>query len=557
MWRNDSLPKLGGHPDEERDPVTTPLNASASSAGALLSNATFEVPPFQREYSWGEDEVADFWNDLRNNLDAGPYFMGLIILTDEGARKHVVDGQQRLITLSLLATAIYHEALQRGRTALADRIQADFLRSIDYDSDRTDPRVKLSDEADNQTFQTILKTGRTPPTVADRDSVSFRMAASFEYISRNLKDDLANDPFKRLGRWTDFLTNRLYFAVFVHPDPSSAYQVYEVINTRGRELTTADLLKNYILSQTAPDLREELYNKWQVISKQFASEGTNNFVQYIRHVVTVNSGHILPKDLFTFLAQRVRLPGRSPLTPGALVGLLEKRLPLYSQMIDPTLAGPADASALGVFAALNSLGVIAVRPLLLAISDLQNSSEGMDYVLRLVVRRIVVGNLGTGNVERRLSEAARKIHDAGDWRAIIDDFRDLNPTREEFVSQLKKRAFNKGVLTFLRRSIIQKCVAPQLDGVLHFIWTRQALGAGAMSEEDGTYWASTIGNTFLSELDRRAKDTGSWSGFKSHMLPTAVPGEWRAQLEAIEDWDAAAVEKMGEDLADAAGAIWF
>jgi uncharacterized protein with ParB-like and HNH nuclease domain len=101
--------------------VQTPLNASASTAGALLSSSTFEVPQFQREYSWQRDEVSEFWNDLSNGLDSDSYFLGLVILTDEGGTKHVVDGQQRLITLSLLANAIYFEALGRGRTALADR----------------------------------------------------------------------------------------------------------------------------------------------------------------------------------------------------------------------------------------------------------------------------------------------------------------------------------------------------------------------------------------------------------------------------------------------------
>ena len=48
--------------------MQTPLNASASTAGALLSTSIFDIPPFQREYSWMEDEVADFWNDLSAKL---------------------------------------------------------------------------------------------------------------------------------------------------------------------------------------------------------------------------------------------------------------------------------------------------------------------------------------------------------------------------------------------------------------------------------------------------------------------------------------------------------
>ena len=237
--------------------------------------------------------------------------------------------------------------------------------------------------------------------------------------------------------------------------------------------------------------------------------------------------------------------------------LLEKHLPLYVQMVNPTLAGPADPEALRIFAALNSLGVIAVRPILLAIADVPSSLDGMKYVLQLVVRRIVVGNLGTGNVERRFGEAAKKVHDAGEWRSLIADLKDLNPRSDEFVGQLRKRSFNKGVLAFLRRSILAKTIVPDSKGVLHFIWTRQAPEQNGMSEEDGSFWASTIGNAFLSDLDRRPKGAVDWDGFKQHLLPSAIDGEWVDELRGINEWDANAVEKMGGKLAEVAGAVWY
>ena len=235
--------------------MQTPLNASASTAGELFSSNTFEVPQFQREYSWQADEVEEFWGDLSGHIDTTSYFLGLVILTDEKDRKLVVDGQQRLLTLTLLANALYYEATNRGRKALADRIQSDFLRSINYETDETNPRMILSDRVDNETFQHILNTGQVPVVGEDVDSVSARLIASYEQLQSKLNGCLRHDAFRLLGKWTDFITNRLYFAVFVHQDASSAYQVFEVINTRGRELTTADLLKNYVLSQTAPQER--------------------------------------------------------------------------------------------------------------------------------------------------------------------------------------------------------------------------------------------------------------------------------------------------------------
>ncbi|HWJ72103.1 MAG TPA: DUF262 domain-containing protein [Kaistia sp.] len=538
----------------------TPLNASASTAGALFSNTTFEIPEFQREYAWGIDEVSEFWNDLRLSLESDSYFLGLVILTNQDdtlqSRKDVVDGQQRIITLSLLATAIYHEALTRERKALAERIQADFLRSINYETDDTAPRVKLSDNDDDRTFQFILQNGRAPDDSVQDGSVSARMVESFNYLKGQLRQDLSADPFKRLGRWTEFLTNKLYFAVFVHPDASTAYQVYEVINTRGKDLTTADLLKNYVISQAPSNFRSDRYTEWRRLSKQFTDEGSNNFVQYIRHVVTARSGHILPKDLFGFLAGRISFPGKEPPTPPQLMDLLQHDLPLYLQMIDPTLAGPAEGSTLEIFAALNSLSVLAIRPILLATFGIADALEGMKYALKLVVRRIVVGNLGTGNVERRLGEAAKSVSETGNWHVLLEALSDLNPSKEEFIEKLRSRSFNKQVLRFLRSSIIQDTITPSTYGTVHLIWTRQS-SIGTMSEEEGTAWSSTIGNTFLSDLERPDKSITDWNGFKQKMLPKAVAHEWVDCLEEIDEWDARAVQALGTKLAEAAGDLWY
>lgn len=539
--------------------MQTPLNASATSAGALISSSTFEVPPYQREYSWEKDEVSDFWSDLKQSLDSdaneNSYFLGLVILTEEENTKHVVDGQQRILTLTLLAAAIYHESIQHGRKALAERVQSDFLRSIDYDTDETHPRVTLSDDSDNKTLQDIISNGTTDDqSHQEEGSISKRLSESFAFLRSALRKDLAQDPFKRLGAWTEFITKRLYFAVFTHPNTADAYRVFEVINTRGRELTTADLLKNHVLSQTPKKNREERYHEWQSIARPFALMDPNPFVQFIRHVVTVHSGHILPKDLFAFLAHRT---GKYPPSIDELMRMLKDNLPLYLQMIDPSLNGPARPEMLNIFSSLNQLGVIAVRPLLLAISNAQDDLEGMRYILRLVVRRIVVGSLGTGNVERRLGDAAKSISDNKNWHTVESDLKDLNPSRQEFIDQVARRSFSKNTLSFIRSSIIGNTTTPDVSGTLHFIMPRQQAAWDGISEEDAFYWGGTIANTFLSTLKRRPAETNNWNGFKHNMLPFGVEHEWISKLENISGWGTASMEEIGSELAETAGNVWY
>ncbi|MDE4144837.1 DUF262 domain-containing protein [Phaeobacter gallaeciensis] len=534
------------------------LNASATQAGALVSNNRFEVPQFQREYSWEDDQVSEFWSDLRNNLETGEYFLGLVILTEENGIKQVVDGQQRLVTLTLLATALQYEAMALGRKALALRIEADFMKSVNYETDEKEPRVFLSDPDDNKTLQVILNTGEGPADELLDDSVSFRIARSYNFLRSKLKEDLKADPFRRLGKWTEFITDQLYFAVFIHPDAASAYQVFEVVNTRGRELTTADLLKNYLLSQFPNSERAERYEQWRNLAKPFSQDGSNStFVQFIRHVVTVHSGHVLPKDLFNFLANRRGQSGKTPPSPPELMAMLEERFPIYRQMMDPTSSGPAEPHQLRVFAALNSLNIITVRPILLALHDVDQTHQGLDYLLRLVVRRVVVGNLGTGNIERRFSEAARKVSETGEWNILHRELSDLDHTRDEFIEQLRKRSFNKNILGFMRQSAILHSMTPEPKGVLHFVWPRNAGTWTGFSDEDG-YWASTLGNTILAEERTRPKEASiNWNGFKEHLLRKAIAEENRPRFERAGDWNVQQIEELGRIMAEQAADVWF
>lgn len=534
--------------------VDTPLNAAASTAGSIFAASEFDVPPYQREYSWQEDEVREFFEDLQRSLDDETYFLGLIILTDEDGKKKIVDGQQRVVTLTLLAGALYHEAKSRERNALADRISSSFLYSIDYETDATRPRVILTDTANNDTLQYIIKNGEVPPS-ADAASVSEELAKSFKYIRSSLRSDLRPDPFKRLGKWTEFITHKLYFAVFVHPNPAAAYQVFEVINTRGRDLTTADLLKNYTISQSPPAARIAAYERWKAISDNFQNDGAN-FVQYIRHAVTVDHGHILPKDLFAFLAARTTSGTRSPPTPLELLALLEQQLPLYLQMMDPSLPGPAKDVALGVYAALNKLNVISVRPLMMAIFNAPNGDHGLEKLLKLVIRRIVVGNLGTGNIERRFAEAARRVAQSGEWEGPLGELSDLSPEKDAFVGAVQRRTLNKGVLNYIKNSICARTIIPQSYFPLHFIVPKGTKDPVGLTEGELSYWGSTIGNTFLSVVDKRLGHV-EWADFKLVMLPTSAPGEFKERLLEFNEWNVGAIGEMAVDLAEVAAELWY
>ncbi|GMA91942.1 DUF262 domain-containing protein [Homoserinibacter gongjuensis] len=545
------------------------LSASSTSAGQLFSNARFTVPEYQREYAWTTTEVSEFWSDVKGSLNEDSYFLGLLIFTKEDGRSFVVDGQQRLLTLTLMADALRRAARSLGRRALTERLESTFLYAMNYDSEEVEPRLKLTDRAGDRTLRDALESGNDVSTIVVPDelsdseedaaaSVSDRILATQRYLYAQLMKDLADyDSFKRLGQWSEFLLEKLIFAVFVHPDRNAAYKVFEVVNARGRELTTADLIKSYVLSESTQEYRDTNYVRWLKLTEAFRNGGhESQFVQFIRHVVTLHHGFVLPSNLYKFISTNYKKAEGVEL----LLDQLESQQAVYEQIMDPTSAGPLSDRLLGVVSAFDLLGLRGVRPMLMAIARSAEADTGGIELLRLVVKRVVVGNFGTGNIERRFSNAAHAVwRENGEWRAGLETLADLEPERAEFEAKLRDRSFNKDVLLFLRSSISQQTVTPSLDSYLYQVRPRIAGPWPGFGDEEFKVVGSTLGNSFLSTEGRRPKGSSTPVGFVSLLWPTAAPAEPLAALSTDElaEWDANRARAIGSTLAHRGADLWY
>jgi len=200
--------------------------------------------------------------------------------------------------------------------------------------------------------------------------------------------------------------------------------------------------------------------------------------------------------------------------------------------------------------------VISVRPILLAMSRTAAAPAGMRELLRLVVRRVVVGNLGTGNVERRFGHTAQRITREERWEPALAALADLNPSVEEFKSQVHRRSFNRNVLAVVRQSVIQETITPEPEGYPYLVKPRDSRWSDEDEDRAG-YWASTIGNAFLATEARRPMGSSSWTGFKAALLPYGVDGEWVQEIANHEVWNIDAISTIGEKMADAAARVWY
>ena len=211
--------------------------------GTLLKGP-LSVPPNQRAYSWKDDQIDDLLNDIswameQTDADERDYFLGSIVLTTSAdpTRPWVVDGQQRLASVTMIYAAMRDYCLTHGEPQIGTDIAADYLYNKDKWTKIESPRLVLSDE-DTLFFsrQVLAVPGSAERGQAKRTTDSHRrIAKAFEKITKKVTSiaDTADDSFKELRRWDSFLQNNVKVLVMTVGDESRAYQIFETLNDRG------------------------------------------------------------------------------------------------------------------------------------------------------------------------------------------------------------------------------------------------------------------------------------------------------------------------------------
>lgn len=126
----------------------------------LLSDTDLHVPVYQRSYAWGDEQIADYWTDLKAALDAGfpDYFLGTVVVADVDGTAVIIDGQQRLATTTILLAALRDAYAARGDESRADGIHNKYIARFDIESATDVPRLELNAE-DQDFFDSVIIEG--------------------------------------------------------------------------------------------------------------------------------------------------------------------------------------------------------------------------------------------------------------------------------------------------------------------------------------------------------------------------------------------------------------
>jgi uncharacterized protein with ParB-like and HNH nuclease domain len=248
--------------------VPRSIDGKGKSIRDLLSAKRYSIDYYQREYKWQTKQVQELVDDLTNKFLAsynpkhdrsmvekyGHYFLGSIVISEKNGEKLIIDGQQRLTSLTLLLIYLYHHIANPNDKALI----ANLVFSQKYGKESFNLDIPERTEC-----MTALLAGKPQASNDHTESVSNILNRyqdiedQFNQLSDNLKG-------KALLHFVDWLTENVHLVEITAYSDEDAYTIFETMNDRGLSLTPTDMLKGYLLAKISdPAARTHASNNWK------------------------------------------------------------------------------------------------------------------------------------------------------------------------------------------------------------------------------------------------------------------------------------------------------
>lgn len=284
------------------------------------------IPKFQRPFAWGEEEAGELLGDIDRAMGRGEplYFIGALLCINrpEGNDEahEIVDGQQRLITMSLVFAAAQHlikdadptlVRKQMGISAdkFSDKMSEFLYRGgellEDEDSLSQRPYLVEPSENDKMAFRQIVKNGPGSSVKKHRELV-----AVYETAKKFLEGKSQGaSGYRYVKDFIQFLVSKVMLVGIFISDEANAYEIFEVLNDRGMDLAVTDLIKNKLLSCFGSDDERvtNAYRHWQRALKAGCRDRSGKMRDYVRCHLQMHKGEkIDPKRLYIAVNDRLK-----------------------------------------------------------------------------------------------------------------------------------------------------------------------------------------------------------------------------------------------------------
>ena len=551
------------------------IDSHARSVGDLLRKSLlYRVPVYQRNFAWTNEEIDTIWEDLLRAFDEdqGEYFLGAIVtsrLRDQKERE-VVDGQQRLVVMSMLFGIISREWKRRGDTKRHLGVSRDYLGTEDRRTNDTVPKLRLNNN-NNSTFRKIVIDGEVfSQQETKRLNHSNRLIVN---AFTRLKGKLSNWLEGKRAQQDALIDFELYLAEKVNvieievDNNADAFAIFETLNDRGLDLAVADLVKNYLFSKAGQDRISQFQSIWEEI---LVLVGSQHVTQFLRHYwLSRYRGVVRERDLYRALRQEVRSANKAKNT----MEQLRSSSSLYAALLNSDSEAwnefPQDARL--YHEALVTFSVTQYRPVALAAMetlDPPTVAKILKVLMVMSFRYTVVSGLSTGNLERIYADAALSIRN-GQCRTVRDllkRIRRIYVTDSKFHADFCTKRFTKASVA---RYILARINADLENDPEHTVNDSggKITLEHIMPKARGSEWASIDENQAVQSVDlignltllEKGKNRGiSNAGFvtKCQKAFSQSSLELNKVLVDQDSWTIESIEQRSTQLAERATHIW-
>jgi len=420
------------------------MKASQAKISKLIghSEKQFIIPIYQREYKWGKSNIERLIEDLEEIDISVPnqnHFLNSIVYSkieenphasyigNRVEKYHVIDGQQRLITISLLLIAI-RNSLENYNRGEAERINNQFLINPYVQEEELKPRLKLS-EKDHEVYKKLVL--KHPLNDEDRSHKIYKNFKFFEkYIKENFSD---NESLQILIQ--KFETRIDIIDTFLEKD-DNPQKIFSSLNSTGVSLKDSDLVKNFVLMNLDSHQQKELFNNyWKEIEKTLINE--KHLDSFLQHFLTMKLKYVISKssiyEAFEELYHLVRVENEYMKSKKILEEML-KFSNIYKKLF------LSDIDFRFPYSSMNLLKIESYFPILMYIYDKfqENILEVSKIIENYLIKRVIVG-LPPGKTKNVFVKVLKNIDENNLINSIIESLKsETKQSRMPLMSEIEE-----------------------------------------------------------------------------------------------------------------------
>lgn len=474
----------------------------------------FRLPYFQREYAWKPENWETLWNDITDLYalyrDEQPpeHFMGSLVVINEGTLHgtipafKLVDGQQRLTTISLILCALA-DLIKEEDTPFYNRIRK-YITNPDETGDLYYKLLPTAKYGDRGAYFGLI-TGDM-----DSSSNNSQVYPAYQYYRQEITKKFKSGEMEP-DRLFLVIINSLQVVFINLNDNERPYQIFESLNAKGKPLTQADLVRNYIAMKLPEPRQPEVFEKhWSKIEEMLQEKRVvgrsrlGELTAFLRHYLAYRSGVLCNEEhVYARFRDRIQAEFNTPALFEEEVITLQRFASYYDRMLRPE--HEPDNSTRTALERLNTLEFSTGYPFLLGMYEAMDQkqiskeqfSEGLEVLENYMVRRYLAGE-----PTNYLNKAFPTL-----WTDI---------THADFISALKQ--------ALLKRNY------PTDNRILQSAYNRRMYENNQATRQKTTLVLESINRHLSLKMNSGAYTILNGNPTIEHIMPQTLSEAWHAEL---------------------------